>query len=237
MGTTPTIHISAGLGEIAPVVLMPGDPLRAAFIADNYLEDPKLVSNVRGIPAYTGFYRGTPVSVMASGIGAGSMGIYSNELFHNYEVKSIIRVGTAGGLRESLRLRDIVLALSCSTDSGFASQFELPGTFSPCCSFRLARAAAEAAEEIHLSFHAGMLFSGEAFHYQNDYLKRWADIGALAVEMETAALYMNALAAGREALTLCTVTDMVFTGDHCSVEERQSSLDEMVRLAIETAIR
>lgn len=235
MGRTPTIHNNAQLGEIAPSVLMPGDPKRAEFIAEHYLKDVRLVSDVRGIPAYTGAFHGIPVSVMASGMGAGSMGIYSYELFHDYEVERIIRVGTAGGLHESLRLRDIVLALSCSTDSGFAAQYKLAGTFSPCCSFRLAEAAAAAAISLRLSLRAGMLFSGEAFHYHNEDMKRWAEMGALAVEMETAALYMNAMVAGKEALTICTVTDMVFTGAHCTVEERQSSLDEMIQLALITA--
>lgn len=237
MGMTPTIHNSAKYGEIAPVVLMPGDPHRADHIAKHYLSDAKLVSSVRGIPAYTGVYVGRPVSVMASGMGAGSMGIYSHELYFDYGVEKIIRVGTAGGLREDLRLRDIVLALCVSTDSGFASQFELPGTFSPGCSFALARAAAEAAEDRGFRVLAGMLFSGSAFHYENSYLARYAKLGAIAVEMETAALYMNAAAAGKEALTVCTVTDMVFTGEHCSVEERESSLADMIEVALAAAVK
>ena len=235
MGSTPTIHNSAKLGQIAKVVLMPGDPLRARYIAENYLDDVQLVSNVRGIPCYTGSYKGNPVSVMASGMGAGSMGIYSHELFHDYDVERIIRVGTAGGLHEKLQLRDVVLALSCSTDSGFARQFELPGSYSPCCSFAMVRKAAEIAEAQGLSIKPGMVFSGEAFHYTDSYLRRWTEAGALAVEMETAALYMNAMAAGKEALTICTITDMVFTGEHCSSEERQTTLDDMIKLALETA--
>ena len=231
---TPTIHNNAKLGQIAKNVLMPGDPLRAKYIAETYLSDVELVSNVRGIPCYTGLWQGTPVSVMASGMGAGSMGIYSHELFHDYEVERIIRVGTAGGLHEKLQLRDVVLALSCSTDSGFASQYELPGTYSPCCSFALARTAAQIAEKNGLSIQPGMVFSGEAFHYNESYLRRWTEAGALAVEMETAALYMNAMAAGKEALTICTITDMVFTGEHCSPEERQTTLDDMIKLALET---
>lgn len=164
------------------------------------------------------------------------MGIYSHELFHDYDVQRILRVGTAGGLSPRLQLRDLVLALSCSTDSGFASQFELPGQYAPCGSFPLAQAAARTAEDMSLRVQAGMLFSGAAFHYRDDYLRRWADAGALAVEMETAALYMNAASAGREALTLCTVTDMVFSGEHCSPEERQTSLDDMLLLALRVAV-
>lgn len=228
----PTIHNQAPAGSIAPAVLMPGDPLRADYIAHRYLKDAELLSRVRGIPVYTGLFRGVKVSVMASGMGAGSMGIYSHELFHDYNVQRILRVGTAGGLSPRLQLRDLVLALSCSTDSGFAAQFELPGQYAPCASFPLAQAAARTAEDMGLRVQAGMLFSGAAFHYRDDYLRRWADAGALAVEMETAALYMNAAIAGREALTLCTVTDMVFSGEHCSPEERQTSLDDMLMLAL-----
>ena len=228
----PTIHNQAPAGSIAPAVLMPGDPLRADYIAHRSLTDAELLSRVRGIPVYTGLFRGVKVSVMASGMGAGSMGIYSHELFHDYNVQRILRVGTAGGLSPRLQLRDLVLALSCSTDSGFAAQFELPGQYAPCASFPLAQAAARTAEDMGLRVQAGMLFSGAAFHYRDDYLRRWADAGALAVEMETAALYMNAAIAGREALTLCTVTDMVFSGEHCSPEERQTSLDDMLLLAL-----
>ena len=228
----PTIHNQAPAGSIAPAVLMPGDPLRADYIAHRYLKDAELLSRVRGIPVYTGLFRGVKVSVMASGMGAGSMGIYSHELFHDYNVQRILRVGTAGGLSPRLQLRDLVLALSCSTDSGFAAQFELPGQYAPCASLPLPQAAARTAEDMGLRVQAGMLFSGAAFHYRDDYLRRWADAGALAVEMETAALYMNAAIAGREALTLCTVTDMVFSGEHCSPEERQTSLDDMLLLAL-----
>ncbi len=237
MGNTPTIHNAALLGQIAPAVVMPGDPLRAAYLAENYLRDPTLHSNLRGIPVYTGTYRGAPVSVMASGMGAGSMGIYSHELFWDYRVERIVRAGTAGGLSPALSLRDVVLGVSCSTDSGFAAQFELPGAFAPCCSFSLASAADRIGREKGLSIRGGMLFSGAAFHYTDSYLRRWAEAGALAVEMETAALYMNAMTAGREALTICTITDMVFTGERCSPQERQTSLDAMLSLALDTAIQ
>lgn len=233
----PTIHNAAQLGHIAPVVLMPGDPLRADYIALNYLEDAQLVSRVRGIPAYTGTYQGCPVSVMASGMGSGSMGIYSYELYHEYDVKKIIRVGTAGGLHPSLKLRDIVIGLSSSTDSGFATQYRLPGVFNPCCSFDLAQSVWETGQEMGLSLKSGMLFSGAAFHYPEGFLEQWRDMGALAVEMESAALYMNAMAAGKEAIAICTITDMVFTPDHCSVEERQKCLDGMITLALKAAIR
>ena len=223
------------MGDFAKTVLMPGDPLRAKFIADTFLDNAKLVNNVRGIQGYTGTYRDTPVSVMASGMGMPSIGIYSHELFWDYRVERIVRAGTAGGLSPALSLRDVVLGVSCSTDSGFAAQFELPGVFAPCCSFSLASAADRIGREKGLSIRGGMLFSGAAFHYTDSYLRRWAEAGALAVEMETAALYMNAMTAGREALTICTITDMVFTGERCSPQERQTSLDAMLSLALDTA--
>lgn len=237
MDQTPTIHNAARRGQIAKTVLMPGDPLRAKYIAEKFLTNPRLVSDIRNIYCYTGEYEGKTVSIMASGMGAGSMGIYSYELYHEYNVQKIIRVGTAGGLHPVLRLRDLVLGLSSSTDSGFAAQYQLPGTFNPCCSFDLARKAWEVGQEMCLSIRPGMLFSGEVFHYPDGYLKRWRDMGALAVEMESAALYMNAMEAGKEALVICTITDMVFTGEHCTPEQRQTSLDDMLRLALNTAIR
>ena len=233
----PTIHNAAQPGQIAPVVLMPGDPLRADYIAQNYLEDVKLVSRVRGIPAYTGIYQGKPVSVMASGMGSGSMGIYSYELYHEYDVQKIIRVGTAGGLHPSLKLRDIVIGMSSSTDSGFATQYQLPGVFNPCGSFAMARDFWEEGVKMGLSLKSGMLFSGAAFHYPEGFLEKWRDMGALAVEMESAALYMNAAAGGKEALAICTITDMVFSPEHCTVEERQECLDDMITLVLRVSVK
>lgn len=232
-----TIHNAAAYGQIAPAVLMPGDPKRAQYIAMNFLENPQLVSDVRGILCYTGTYEGKPVSVMGSGMGQGSMGIYSYELFNEYDVQRIIRVGTAGGLHPSLKLRDLVLGLSASTDSNFAAQYQMPGTFNPCCSFSLAQKAWEAGKELGLNIAPGMLFSGAAFHYPEGFLERWRDMGALAVEMETSALYMNAMKAGKEALTICTITDMIFTGEACSVEERQLCLNNMITVALKAATR
>lgn len=234
MGRTPTIHNQAKKGEIAPFVLMPGDPKRAVYIAENFMDDASLVSDVRGIPVYTGRYDGIPVSVMASGMGCGSMGIYSYELYHDYDVQSIIRVGTAGGLQPEAGLKDIVMALSVSTDSGFDRQFRLPAAFSPCASLCLVTAVLEAAKKRSLPVKGGMFFSGAAFHYPDDYLRCWQKAGALAVEMETAALYMNAAYSGREALTLCTITDNVFGEQHCTVLERQEGLDIMIGLALQT---
>lgn len=232
---TPTIHISAKYGEIAESVLMPGDPVRAGIIAEKYLEDVKRVSSVRGINVYTGQYKEKRLSVMASGMGAGSMGIYSYELFHYYDVEKIIRVGSAGGLSPRLKLRDVVIGVSSSTDTGFSRQYQLPGEFSPCCDFSLARAAVEYGERHNISCMAGMLFSGAAFHYDDGMLRQWEAAGALAVEMESAALYMNAAHAGKRALTLCTISDMVFSGEKCSIQERQESFDDMIRMALEIA--
>ena len=232
-----TIHNAAEKGQIAPSVLMPGDPKRAQYIAMNFLENPQLVSDVRGILCYTGTYEGKPVTVMGSGMGQGSMGIYSYELYNEYDVQRIIRVGTAGGLHPSLKLRDLVLGLSASTDSNFAAQYQMTGTFNPCCSFDLAQKAFEAGKELGMNIAPGMLFSGAAFHYPEGFLESWRDMGALAVEMETCALYMNAMKAGKEALTICTITDMIFTGEACTVEERQQCLNNMITVALKAATR
>lgn len=233
---TPTLHNAAQYGEIAKSVLMPGDPKRARFIAETYLEETELVSDVRGIYAYTGTFHGKSVSVMASGMGASSMGIYSYELFHYYDVDIIIRVGSAGGLSPDLKLRDIVVGTASSTDTGYAAQYRLPGTIAPCGDFALACAAMEYAKMSGLSAKAGMLFSGEAFYYRDEVLKAWADMGALAVEMESAALYMNAAEAGKRALAICTISDMVFSGEKCSILERQESFDSMIQMALNIAV-
>jgi len=229
---TPTIHNAAGYGEIAKTVLMPGDPLRARHIAENYLDDVRLVSEIRGICAYTGKYQQKEVSVMASGMGAGSMGIYSYELFRYYDVDHIIRVGSAGGLSPHLKLKDLVIGLSSSTDIGYAAQYQLTGTFAPCADFGLAKAAYEYGIGHGINVRAGMLFSGEAFYYEEAILRKWADMGALAVEMESAALYMNAAKLGKKALAICTISDLVFSGEKCSVEERQTSFDDMITMAL-----
>ncbi|BFL45490.1 purine-nucleoside phosphorylase [Lactonifactor longoviformis] len=229
---TPTLHNQAEKGQIAECVLMPGDPQRARFIAENYLADARLVSEVRGIYAYTGSCRGRKVSVMASGMGAGSMGIYSYELFQFYGVEKIIRVGSAGGLSPHLALRDIVIGTASSTDTGYALQYGLPGTLAPCGDFGLARKAFDYAEKKGLGCRAGMLFSGEAFYYEEEILRKWAQMGALAVEMESAALYMNAAKTHKKALAICTISDLVFSGEKCSVEERQNSFDDMIKMAL-----
>lgn len=232
MALTPTIHNAAHLGDIAPVVLMPGDPLRAKYIAENFLEEPKLVSDIRNIYCYTGRYQGKTVSVMASGMGAGSMSIYSYELFHFYNVDTIIRVGSAGGLHSSLKLKDIVVAMVASTDNGYATHFALPGCLAPCADYGLIARAVDHGEKKGLSVRVGPIISGEGFYYSDEWFQKWAAMGMLAVDMETAALYMNAAEAGKRAVTLCTISDLMFTGAACSTQERQAGFDDMIRMAL-----
>lgn len=237
MAKIPTPHINAPEGAFAPTVLMPGDPLRSKFIAETFLEDAVLVNNVRGVYGYTGLYQGKKVSVMASGMGMPSMGIYSYELFNFYGVENIIRVGTAGALTDRLRLRDVVLAMSASTDSNIGSSFGFRGSLAPCCSCQLLIAATEAAERLQLGFMPGMVFSSDSFyslggHSNSDVLKK---LGALCVEMETYVLYLNAAAAGKHALSLLTISDSLVTGESLPAEDRQTSFTDMMKLALEIA--
>ena len=234
----PTPHIEAKMGDFAETVLMPGDPLRAKFIAENFLEGATLVNSVRGVNGYTGRYRGKPVSVMASGMGMPSMGIYSYELYAFYGVKNIIRVGTAGAMSRDVRVRDVVLGIGASTDSGYATQYGLPGTFAPTADFSLLRAAAEEAERMKLRYHVGQLLSSDAFYNANESAtERWAAMGVLAVEMEAAALYMNAARVGGRALAICTISDHLLTGEATDSEQRRSSFTDMMELALSVAVR
>lgn len=235
MKQTPTIHNAAKYGEIAKSVLMPGDPLRAKYIAETFLEQPKLLSDVRNIYCYTGKYKGKEVSVMASGMGAGSMSIYSYELFQFYDVDSIIRVGSAGGLSPELKLRDIVAVMAASTDNGYAAHYELPGTLAPCADYSLIEKAVQYAKREGISVKVGPVISGEGFYYSDEWLDKWAEMGMLAVEMESAALYMNALKAGKKAVALCTISDLMFNGEACTTQERQESFDEMILMALSMA--
>ena len=229
---TPTIHNAAKCGEIARTVLMPGDPLRAKYIAEKFLTEPELISDVRNIYCYTGRYQGKKVSVMASGMGAGSMSIYSYELFHFYNVDSIIRVGSAGGLHPSLHLRDIVIAMASSTDNGYATHFELPGTLAPCADYSLIEKAVAYAKKHDIPVRVGPVISGEGFYYSDEWLDKWTKMGMLAAEMESATLYMNAAEAGKKAVALCTISDLMFNGKSCSTKERQESFDEMLQMAL-----
>lgn len=232
----PTPHISAKLGDFAKTVLMPGDPLRAKFVADNYLEDARLVNPVRGINGYTGTYKGKLVSVMASGMGMPSIGIYSYELFHQYNVDNIIRIGTAGSLHEDLKIRDIAFGMGACTNSNYGSQFELPGTFAPIASYELLRKAIEATEAMgNVNYKVGNFLSSDTFYDDSNGTMKWAKMGILCVEMEAAALYMNAARAGKNALALCTISDSLVTGEATTAEERQNSFHNMMKIALEIA--
>ena len=236
MLTTPTPHISAAPGDFGKTVLMPGDPLRAQKIAKEYLTDAKLVNNVRGVQGYTGTFHGKRVSVMASGMGMPSMGIYSYELFRIYGVENIIRIGSAGALREDIHVRDLVLGMGASTDSAYASNFGLPGTFAPICSYRLLSGSVRLAEQAGFRYHVGNLLSSDVFYSDDPTANaRWAKMGILAVEMEAAALYMNAARLGKNALAICTVSNHLLTGEETTPEERQNSFSQMIELALELA--
>ena len=237
MANYPTPHIKATPADFAPTVLMPGDPLRAKYIAENYLTDAKLVNNVRGIHGYTGTYEGTPVSVMASGMGMPSIGIYSYELFNFFDVKTIIRVGSAGALNPDIKVRDIVLGQGACTNSAYATQYGMPGTYAPIASYNVLRTCADIATEMGVPFHVGNLLSSDTFYADNgaEANAAWAKMGVMAVEMEAAALYMNAARAGKQALAMCTVSDHIITGEATSAEERQNSFTQMMELALKTA--
>lgn len=231
----PTPHITAKEGDFARTVLMPGDPLRAKFIAENFLENAILVNNVRGVQGYTGEYHGKRVSVMASGMGMPSIGIYSYELFNWYGVENIIRIGSAGMLNQKLKVRDIVAGLSAYTNSSFGRQFGFDGNLAPCCSYELLKAAMEAGEKLGQVPVAGALYSSDTFYDESAPLGKLQKLGVLAVEMEAAALYLNAARAGKNALCLCTISDNPFTGEELSAEERQNTFTKMMEIALEIA--
>ena len=236
MSNIPTPHIAAKEGDFAKTVLMPGDPLRAKYIAENFLTDAVLVNNVRGVNGYTGMYNGKRVSVMASGMGMPSMGIYSYELFKFYDVDNIIRIGTAGSLQPDLKIRDLAIAMGACTDSNYAAQYELPGTFAPIASFDLLRKAVDQAEKMgNVGYKVGNVASSDVFYSERPTMEAWQKMGVLAVEMETAALYMNAARTGKNALTICTISDSLVTGEVTTSEERQTSFADMMKVALEIA--
>jgi len=232
-----TPHNSAEKGAFGKTVLMPGDPLRAEFIADTFLEKPELVNNVRGIHGYTGTYKGVRVSVMASGMGMPSIGIYSYELFHMYDVENIIRIGSAGALRAELPLGSVVAAQGACTNSRYADQFRLPGTFAPIADFTLLSAAVEAAGELHVNMPVGNLFSSDTFYDASQSTMDWAKMGVLAVEMEAAALYCNAAFAGKRGLAICSISDNIVTGEELSAADRQNTFTNMMKIALEVAVK
>ena len=237
MSNTPTPHNSAKPGDFAKTVLMPGDPLRSRFIAENFLEDAELVNNVRGIQGYTGTYHGTRVSVMASGMGIPSIGIYSYELFQFYDVENIIRIGSAGAISDELELRDIVAGIAASTNSNFADQYDLPGTYAPACSNSLLKLADRTAERLGIPLKVGEFLSEDTFYSDSHSLAEWQKMhNVLAAEMESAALYMNAARAGKNALALCTISDCPLRGLSLPSEDREKTFTQMMEIALETAV-
>lgn len=236
MPAYPTPHINAKPSDFAKVVLMPGDPKRSEFIAKTYLNDPKLVNDVRGVHGYTGTYEGMPVTVMASGMGMPSIGIYSYELFNFFEVDTIIRVGSAGSLQRNIKIMDLVLAQGASTNSNYVSQFGCPGTFAPLADYELLKAADEECKKMGVSYHVGNVLSSDTF-YNDDVTSndKWAKMGVMCVEMEAAALYINAAKAKKRALAILTISDSIVTGESTSSETRQTKLRQMVEVALKSA--
>ncbi|NLW65645.1 MAG: purine-nucleoside phosphorylase [Clostridiales bacterium] len=231
-----TPHNSAEKGQIAKTVLMPGDPLRAKFIAETFLDDAVLINNVRGVQGYTGSRNGTPVTVMASGMGIPSIGIYSYELYNFYAVENIIRVGSAGAISDDLKLMDVVAGMSACTNSSFASQYNLPGSIAPTASFELLRAAVDCGKLKGMNMRVGSILSADNF-YNDDRtaMDSWKKMGVLAVEMEAAGLYLTAQRAGKRALCLCTISDHLYRPGELTPEQRQMGFSEMIELAMDVA--
>lgn len=236
MSCVPTPHNNAKLGDIAKTVLMPGDPLRAKFIAETYLEDVTCFNTVRNMFGYTGTYKGKRISVMGGGMGMPSIGIYSYELYHFYEVDNIIRIGSAGGVSDDVHVRDIVIGMGASTNSNFAHQYNLPGTFAPICNYELLEKAVTTARQLNIKTVVGNILSSDVF-YDDDQTAsdKWKKMGILCTEMEAAGLYMNAARAGKKALCILTISDHLYTGESLSAEDRQVSFREMMEIALELA--
>lgn len=234
---TPTPHNSASPADFAKTVLMPGDPLRAKYIAENYIDNARLVNNVRGIQGYTGTYKGVPVSVMASGMGMPSMAIYSYELYNFYDVENIIRIGSAGAIADELELRDIVAGMSACTNSNFAAQYDLPGTYAPTASYTLLKTAVDVAEKLGTPMKVGSLYSSDTFYDDTHGLEVWQKMhNVLATEMEAAALYMIAARAGKNALAICTISDAPLKGTGLDADARQNTFTQMMEIALGTAV-
>ena len=237
MSKIPTPHIGAIEGQIAEKVIMAGDPLRAKFMAEMFLENPVQYNSVRGMLGYTGTYKGKRVSVQGHGMGIPSIGIYTYELYNFYGVKSIIRTGSAGAYDPSLKLGDVVIGMGACTDSNYAAQYALPGVYAPIADYDMVRAAVDKAEQLGVRYKVGNILSSDVF-YNADVTARdkWKSMGVLAVEMEAAALYMNAAAAGKKALTVLTVSDHLYTGEALSSEERQTGFFDMIKLVLDSII-
>ena len=235
----PTPHITANANDFAKTVLMPGDPIRAKFIAENFLENPKKINEVRGMLAYTGTYNGTPVSIMGSGMGCPSMGIYSYELFNMYKVDNIIRIGSAGSIDMTLELGDVIMAVGACTESAYPDAFaRCPGKFAPIASFELMRKADDAAKAMGIKLTAGNVLTSDVFYNDDSVgMNAWMRMGILAVEMEAAALYANAARAGKNALCICTISDKVFArGEAMSAKDRETSFTQMMEIALAAAM-
>ncbi len=229
-----TVHNNASKGDIARTVLMPGDPLRAKFIAETYLEEPRCFNEVRGMLGYTGTYKGTELSVMGSGMGMPSIGIYSYELFHFYDVDNIIRIGSAGALQADMKLMDLVFAIGACTNSAYGAQYGLGGSFSPTASFGLLEKAVASARKAGAVFHVGNVLSSDVFYSGDGAYDGFRDMGVLAVEMEAAALYYNAAEAKKNALAMMTISDHIYGGESLSPADRQESFRQMMEVALET---
>ena len=234
---TPTAHNAAKKGEIAKTVIMSGDPLRAKFIAETYLEDVVQYNTVRGMYGYTGTYKGVKLSVQGHGMGIPSIGIYTYELYNFYDVENIIRIGSAGALNEDLKIGDIVIGMGASTTSNYVKQYKLEGTLSNIASFNILKEITATADELNIKLNVGNILSDDVFYGDLELLKGWAKMGVLAVEMEAAGLYMNAAAAGKNALCMVTISDCPFTGEAASTEYRQTKFHDMMKVALETAIK
>ena len=238
VNNTPTAHIAAKKGEIAETILLPGDPLRAKYIAENFLDDPTQFNATRSMFGYTGTYNGRPVSVMGTGMGAPSIGIYSYELIHFYGCKNLIRIGTAGALQTSLKVRDLVFAMGACMEGGYVHLMNLPGDYAPICSYELLEKAVSFAKEKGYPYHVGNVLSSDLFYSPLKTAPKgldWADMGVLAAEMEAAVLYTNAAAAGVNALAILTVSNSIVTGEETTAEERQTSFTQMMEVALSLA--
>ena len=237
MSNQHTPHIKATPADFAKTVLMPGDPLRSKFVAETFLENPVLINNVRGIQGYTGTYHGVPVSVMASGMGMPSIGIYSYELFHFFGVENIIRIGSAGGLADNVQLRDVIIGMGACTNSAYQDQYKLNGNYAPIASYELLSRAVEEAKALGVRYQVGNLLSSDVFYHADpNFNQGWYQMGVLGVEMEAAALYMNAAAAGKRALAICTVSDHILRGEALDADARQTSFTDMMTIALNVAV-
>lgn len=232
MANTPTPHIGAHYGDIAETVIMAGDPLRIKFMAENFLEDYVQFNDVRGMLGYTGMYKGKRVSLMGHGMGIPSIGIYTYELYNFFGVNTIIRIGSAGAYQKELNLGDLILAMGACTDSNYASQYELPGTFAPIADFGLLTKAVQTCEERGFTYKVGNVMSSDIFYSDHPQTDKWIKMGVLGVEMEASALYMNAARAGKRALVICTVSDHVITGAVTTSEQRRTTFTNMMEVAL-----